>query len=73
VTNGNDLMAGYARTSGRWSNKGLVETGLNLVDVGDRGQMYGESKHVYMLGFVWQLFKAWIGSGKGKEEKVALD
>lgn len=43
VTNGNDLMAEYARSSGRWPSRELVEMGLAITDVGDRSEFY-ESK-----------------------------
>ncbi|KPM45534.1 hypothetical protein AK830_g1023 [Neonectria ditissima] len=42
VTNGNDLMAAYAKACGRWAQP-VAEMGSMLTDVGDRGQIYGES------------------------------
>ncbi|KHN95329.1 ThiJ/PfpI family protein [Metarhizium album ARSEF 1941] len=39
VTNGNDLVAAYARDSGRWARP-VVEAGLGITEVGDRGQFY---------------------------------
>lgn len=74
VTNGNDLVAAYCRESGRLSGP-VVEVGLKLADVGDRGQKYGGSEGVYFLGLGWQVVKAWFmsfgggrGKGKGKDE-----
>ena len=64
-------MAAYARTSDRWSNKGLVEIALKLTDVGERGQFYGEGKRVFMLGFGWQLLRAWLGGGQPAPAKKA--
>ncbi|UNI21028.1 hypothetical protein JDV02_007059 [Purpureocillium takamizusanense] len=43
VTNGNDLMAAYARASQRWPQP-VVEIGLQLTEVEDRGQFYGKGK-----------------------------
>ncbi|OAA49384.1 ThiJ/PfpI family protein [Metarhizium rileyi] len=46
VTNGNELVAAYARASQRWAQP-VVEAGLMLTEVGDRGQFYegdGEGK-----------------------------
>ena len=40
VTNGNDLMAAYARASSKYWARPLVELGLRLTDVGDRDQGY---------------------------------
>ncbi|KAG9250014.1 ThiJ/PfpI family protein [Emericellopsis atlantica] len=42
VTNGNDLMAAFARESGRWPQP-VVDLGLEITDVGDRKQFYNES------------------------------
>ncbi|KND90230.1 Isonitrile hydratase [Tolypocladium ophioglossoides CBS 100239] len=43
ITNGNDLMAAYARASSKHWPPSIVEIGLRLTDVGDRGQFYEES------------------------------
>lgn len=41
VTNGNDLMAAYARATKKyWPTDELVELGLSMTDVGDRSQFY---------------------------------
>jgi putative intracellular protease/amidase len=41
VTNGNDLMAAYARVTKKyWPTDELVELGLSMTDVGDRSQFY---------------------------------
>ena len=39
VTNGNDLLAAYARSGKHWPLP-IVEAGLALTEVGDRGQFY---------------------------------
>lgn len=59
VTNGNDLMAAYARSGKHWA-KPLAETGLMLTDVGDRGQIYREGPTMFILGAAWQIVKAWF-------------
>ncbi|KAL3962032.1 hypothetical protein ACCO45_003555 [Purpureocillium lilacinum] len=43
VTNGNDLMAAYARASQRWPQP-VVEIGLQLTEVEERGQFYEQGK-----------------------------
>jgi hypothetical protein len=57
VTNGNDLMAAYARQSKFWHDKAFVEVMLRLIDVGDRGQFYAESKEDMTAGI-----GKWLGS-----------
>ncbi|KAF4122414.1 DJ-1/PfpI family [Geosmithia morbida] len=39
VTNGNDMVAAYARASPRWESP-LVEFGLSVIGTGDRPQLY---------------------------------
>lgn len=63
VTNGNDLMAAYAKACGRWATS-IAEMGAILTEVGDRSQIYGESQSRFVLGFVWTLLKAWFAGGK---------
>jgi len=46
VTNGNDLVAAYARQS-RHFPKPLVEIVLNVTDVGDRSQEYDKGQSVF--------------------------
>lgn len=66
VTNGNDLMAAYARSGKHWA-KPLAEVGLLLTDVGDRGQIYREGPTMFILGAAWQMLKAWfVGAPKSK-------
>jgi hypothetical protein len=64
VTNGNDLVAAYARLSGRFAGP-VVEFGLVMTDTGDRPQSYGTGKAVFTLRVVWQILKA-IVIGKKK-------
>ncbi|KJZ77859.1 hypothetical protein HIM_02496 [Hirsutella minnesotensis 3608] len=61
VTNGNDLMAAYARASKHW-DQSIVEIGLLTTDVGDRGQIYGHGQGIYTLMFVYRLLSAWVTS-----------
>ncbi|KAF9075687.1 ThiJ/PfpI family protein [Rhodocollybia butyracea] len=49
VTNGNDLVAAYARRS-KFFPEPLVEIALDMVDVGDRPQQYGRGQSVSMVG-----------------------
>lgn len=56
VTNGNDLVAAYART-GKHFPSAVVEIACKMADVGDRGQEYAEGQTAFTLGVVWQLFK----------------
>ncbi|KAK4240846.1 hypothetical protein C8A03DRAFT_12843 [Achaetomium macrosporum] len=57
VTNGNDLVAAYARQSGRFPGP-VAELGLLMIDAGDRPQRYTTGKVVVTLGMVWQVLKA---------------
>ncbi|KAK7423271.1 hypothetical protein QQX98_001061 [Neonectria punicea] len=68
VTNGNDLMAAYARACRRWAQP-IAEMGSMLTDVGDRGQIYGESPNRYVLTVMWTIIKAWFSSAP-KEKTV---
>ena len=43
ITNGNDLVAAYARLSGRW-DQSVVQMGLAFTEVEDRGQFYPDAK-----------------------------
>ena len=42
VTNGNDLMAAYVRSSGRWP-KEVAKLGVDIVEVEERSQFYGKT------------------------------
>ncbi|KAJ3473127.1 hypothetical protein NLG97_g10501 [Lecanicillium saksenae] len=66
VTNGNDLVAAYARGTQRWQQP-VVEMGLMLTEVGDRGQFYTEATSQFYLKFAWQIVKGWfLGWTTGK-------
>ncbi|KAK3903085.1 hypothetical protein C8A05DRAFT_14935 [Staphylotrichum tortipilum] len=66
ITNGNDLVAAYARLSGHFPGP-VAELGLLMTDTGDRSQLYGTSKAAMTLGVVWQILKAVLmGMGKKK-------
>ncbi|KAM4059662.1 DJ-1/PfpI family protein [Hirsutella rhossiliensis] len=74
VTNGNDLMAAYARASSKHWPPSIVEMCLMLTDVGDRGQVYGQRQGVFTAMFGWQLLKSWVASffcSAGGKDKAA--
>lgn len=67
VTNGNELVAAYARASKHWAQP-IVETGLMLTEVGDRGQFYQGNQTGFYLRFAWQLVKGWfVNLTRGQE------
>ncbi|KAI8207012.1 hypothetical protein K4K53_000724 [Colletotrichum sp. SAR 10_77] len=67
ITNGNDLVAAYARRNSKHFPGPVAEIACSMADVGDRGQFYGEGQTVYFLGVVWQVVKAWfVRPGKAK-------
>ncbi|KAM0437719.1 hypothetical protein ACHAPT_002084 [Fusarium lateritium] len=69
VTNGNDLMAAYARASPKHWPGPVAEMGAMLTDVGDRSQIYGEGQSRFVVGIAWQIVKAWfmnLGKAKAK-------
>ncbi|KAF4996464.1 hypothetical protein FDECE_12437 [Fusarium decemcellulare] len=73
VTNGNDLMAAYARASPKHWPGPVAEMGAMLTDVGDRSQIYGEGKSRFVLGVAWQIIKAWflsLGSSSKTKSKA---
>lgn len=64
VTNGNDLVAAYARQQSHHFPGPVAEMGLTFTDTGDRPQKYTTGKTVFSLGVVWQIIKAvFIGYG----------
>ncbi|KAF6836877.1 ThiJ/PfpI family protein [Colletotrichum plurivorum] len=60
ITNGNDLVAAYARASGKHFPAPVVEIACQMADVGDRGQEYGQGQTAYFVSFMWQVVKAWF-------------
>ncbi|KAJ6786277.1 hypothetical protein PWT90_00817 [Aphanocladium album] len=75
ITNGNELAAAYARATQRWQQP-VVELGLMLSEVGDRGQFYTEGNARFTLKFAWQLLKGWVLSwttGQRKEGGTGKD
>ncbi|RWA13794.1 hypothetical protein EKO27_g1291 [Xylaria grammica] len=56
ITNGNDLVAAYAR-AGKHFPSAIVELACKMADVGDRSQVYSESPAVFTLGVVWLFVK----------------
>ncbi|KAI0205384.1 ThiJ/PfpI family protein [Astrocystis sublimbata] len=59
ITNGNDLVAAYART-GKHFPSAVAEIALKMADVGDRGQFYSESQTTFTLGMVWIIMRGWF-------------
>ncbi|SPQ17841.1 e8fd80f6-715d-48da-bd18-63d5428cde73 [Thermothielavioides terrestris] len=66
ITNGNDLVAAYARLSGRFPGP-VAELALVMTETGERPQRYERGKSALTLGILWQVLKAvWMGYGKKK-------
>lgn len=63
-------MAAYARDSKRWPQP-VVELGLILVEVEDRGQFYQQGKSAFMLGAAWTIVKALFVSLFTPKKKAA--
>ncbi|KAI3325063.1 ThiJ/PfpI family protein [Xylariaceae sp. AK1471] len=59
ITNGNDLVAAYAR-AGKHFPSAVAEMACKMADVGDRDQLYSESQTAFTLGFVWLIIKGWF-------------
>ncbi|KAF3015645.1 hypothetical protein E8E14_011644 [Neopestalotiopsis sp. 37M] len=62
VTNGNDLVAAYARHKTEFFPRPLVEVCLEMTDTGDRAQVYGKSQSRFVLGMMLHTFRAWASS-----------
>ncbi|KAK9421949.1 putative DJ-1/PfpI domain-containing protein [Seiridium unicorne] len=60
VTNGNDLVAAYARHKSEFFPRPLVETALDMTDTGDRAQVYCKSQSTAILGLAMNVFRAWL-------------
>ncbi|KAI0482345.1 ThiJ/PfpI family protein [Xylariaceae sp. FL0804] len=61
VTNGNDLVAAYCRASSHFPGP-LVDLACHMLDVGDRGQQYGQGQPAFFLSFAFVLLRAWLKS-----------
>ncbi|KAK2047120.1 ThiJ/PfpI family protein [Colletotrichum somersetense] len=61
ITNGNDLVAAYARTSKKHFPPAIAEIGCQLAEVGERPQLYEQGQTMFFMGFLWQVVKAWFG------------
>lgn len=70
MTNGNDLMAAYARDSKRWPQP-VVELGLMMTEVEDRGPFYETGKTAFMLGAAWTIMKGLVVSLWTPKHKAA--
>ncbi|KAJ9157621.1 ThiJ/PfpI family protein [Pleurostoma richardsiae] len=69
VTNGNDLVAAYARESRHFPSP-IAEMGTAICDVGDRPQKYSKGQAAFTLGLIWVILKAWfMGTPKAKAKK----
>ncbi|KZL87840.1 hypothetical protein CI238_05505 [Colletotrichum incanum] len=70
ITNGNDLVAAYARSSKKHFPAAIAEIGCQMADVGDRAQLYEQGQTMFFLGVAWQIIKAWFGKpSKGIQKK----
>lgn len=56
VTNGFDLLIGYAR-AGKYWHPALVDIGLKLTEVVDRGQFYDQNAASYMSALFWHVVR----------------
>jgi hypothetical protein len=69
VTNGNDLVAAYARASKHFP-RAIADIGCELTDVGDRPQKYTKGQAAFTLGAAWLILMAivagWFGNAKAK-------
>ncbi|KAK1966275.1 ThiJ/PfpI family protein [Colletotrichum sublineola] len=61
ITNGNDLVAAYARSSKKHFPAAIAAIGCQMADVGDRSQLYEQGQTRFFMGFLWQIVKAWFG------------
>ncbi|KAI1447696.1 ThiJ/PfpI family protein [Annulohypoxylon stygium] len=61
VTNGNDLVAAYCRASHHFPTP-LVDVICEMIDVGDRPQVYAKGQSSFILGMVFGAFRAWLMS-----------
>ncbi|KAJ6546934.1 ThiJ/PfpI family protein [Mycena capillaripes] len=59
ITNGNDLVAAYART-GKYFPIAIAELGCKMTDVGDRAQIYSQGQAAFTLSMVWNLLRGWF-------------
>ncbi|KAK6226712.1 ThiJ/PfpI family protein [Colletotrichum tabaci] len=60
ITNGNDLVAAYARSSEKHFPAPIAEIACQMAEVGERAQLYEKRQARFLLGFVWQIIKAWF-------------
>ncbi|KAM7206966.1 hypothetical protein V8F33_000065 [Rhypophila sp. PSN 637] len=70
ITNGNDLVAAYARHQTHHFPGPLAEFGIMMTEVGDRPQQYTKSQASVTIGVVWQIIKAvFMGFGSKSKSK----
>ncbi|OHE93027.1 ThiJ/PfpI family protein [Colletotrichum orchidophilum] len=60
ITNGNDLVAAYARSSEKHFPAPIVEIACRMAEVGERSQTYEQGQTIFALGLVWQIVKGWF-------------
>ncbi|KAK7941101.1 Isonitrile hydratase [Apiospora aurea] len=69
VTNGNDLVAAYARQSQHFPRP-VVEVALAMTDTGDRAQKYSQGQMSFVLGMVRNMLgAAFLASGVGSSKR----
>ncbi|KAM7196153.1 hypothetical protein V8F20_007188 [Naviculisporaceae sp. PSN 640] len=70
ITNGNDLVAAYARQTSRHFPGPVAEMAVVMTEVGDRPQHYTTGKAATAFGVVWQVVKA-VFMGLGSKKKTS--
>lgn len=68
MTNGNELVAAYARQSAHFPNP-VAELGIKMAEVGMLPQEYEQGNAQFTVSVVWQLLKAWF-TGPGSKPKM---
>ncbi|WYZ34432.1 hypothetical protein EsH8_I_000708 [Colletotrichum jinshuiense] len=68
ITNGNDLVAAYARSSDKHFPAPIVEIACQMADVGERAHLYEQGQTSFFVGFAWQIVKAWFTKPKKAKE-----
>ncbi|KAM7223214.1 hypothetical protein V8F06_001427 [Rhypophila decipiens] len=72
ITNGNDLVAAYARHQTHHFPGPLAEFAIMMTEVGDRPQQYTQSQASVTIGVVWQIIKAmFMGFGSKNKSKTS--
>jgi len=69
ITNGNDLVAAYARTSGRFPRP-VAELVCEMAEVGERPKEYQRSQAAIGIKILWLALSSWL-MGFGSKKKTA--